>query len=59
MLSATVWLPALGRLRAVSSSTDTYFGLSRGRATLGQFLCNMSYIVIDNHSEKKSHHIGI
>ena len=49
---------ALGHLRAATSSTNSYLRLSCGRATLGQLLCDMSCLINDNHSEKKSHYIG-
>ena len=55
MSSATLWSPAWGHLRAASSGTDSRLGLSCGRATLGQLLCDMSCIVNDNHSKKNYH----
>ena len=49
---ATLLSPALGHLGADISSTHSCLGLSCGRATLGQLLCDMSCIVNDNHSKK-------
>ena len=43
---------ALGHLRAATCSTNSCLGPFCGRVTL------MSCIVNDNHSKKKSYHIG-
>ena len=48
---------AQGRVPSRTSSTNSCLGLSCGRTTLGQLLYDMSCIVNDNHSKKKSHHI--
>ena len=50
---ATLCSPALGHLRAATSSTNSFLGSPCGRTTLVQLLCVMSCIVNDNHSKKK------
>ena len=51
---------ALGHLQAATNSINSCLVLSCGRVTLGQFLCDMSCNVNNNHSKKnRLHNIGI
>ena len=57
---ATLRSPALGQLQAATSSTNSCLGLSCGRASLGQLLCDIScvlsgVIIINKYN---LHHIG-